>query len=615
MNLEKTELLYKDVLIKTRDEVSLFLNNKLNNHDDKLKSLKNLIISGEINYKYAILLNGLLVQELKNIRNNKKEEAPIFIRNLSESEADFLLSKFEERLNQTPAEAGSFFFNYFKDEMHKKFFNFNGDTLSEDSLLTIKEIGIKTPNFDSLIENYIKNYSQILVDESARLTWNESDLLSYVEHVETIVYSQNGVDTILADKIYEAVDLLSFNVLEKQHIGLLNKEKKEALLKNIRDYLQELVNVNSSELTKVIKVARERIISKVNELFERANKEIFPSIIKERMDKLNFENNLEVQKLTEMINDLEEERDQIMSVLYFEKLDTLKNHLENKIELMEITTYAQENDAYNILFIKSDSEMAEFMGERNKYSIIIKKQLSTEDGSYFHILNKIKSLKSEFSDSKEELLLYFYQSIELFASELKESLLGLLDYNFEQFMAGDFQEFGVRHAKRIADLDQVFKTNSLIFINNFKEKINQIKAIELLDEIKKTRKLVFIQDDDLNDFLEHLDSLVLSKISLNDSERQFFLQNKELIKSNLRYETDSEEARLSFNIISAVFTASVGIIGVSTGGLALAVAVGIAGASPSLWERFSRDKDFYENKYKIFLEEYLNKMKSGFIIE
>ena len=176
-------------------------------------------------------------------------------------------------------------------------------------------------------------------------------------------------------------------------------------------------------------------------------------------------------------------------------------------------------------------------------------------------------------------------------------------------------EFGIRHSQRIADLDQVFKTNSLIFINNFKEKINQIKANDLLSEIKKTRELVFIQDNHLSDFLEHLDSLVLAKISLNDGEKKFFLQNKELIKSNLRYETDSEESRLSFNIISAVFTASVGIISVSTGGLALAVAVGIAGASPSLWEKISRDKDFYENKYLIFLEEYLNKMKSGFIIE
>ena len=228
MHLNTSEL-FKDNLVKTRDEISDILNNKLNIHSEKLQSLKNLIISGEINYKYALELNQHLVKELTKIRNNNQKDAPFNLRPLTKAEATQIQDNLNKIIDDCPNEAPSFFFDNFKKTIKRKFFNFENETKDSSGLieLTNKE-ETASPNFEDLIDDYIINYTKLL-NKQKDIAWNPSYLNKYVQYVEFIVYSQSGNDSILADKIYEAVEILSFNVLQKEHGGYLNSEKKQVL--------------------------------------------------------------------------------------------------------------------------------------------------------------------------------------------------------------------------------------------------------------------------------------------------------------------------------------------------------------------------------------------------
>lgn len=614
MNLNNSEL-FKDNLIKTRDEISDILNNKLNIHSEKLQSLKKLIISGEINYKYAIELNQLLVKELTKIRNNNQKDAPFNIRPLTRYEAEQIQEKLNKIIDDCPNEAPSFFFDNFKKTIQRKFFNFEEDNLDSSCLIEItnKEETI-SPNFEELIDDYIINYTKLL-NKQKDISWNPSYLNQYVQYVEFIVYSQSGNDSILADKIYEAVEILAFNVLQKEHGGYLNSEKKQVLKNEITYFLNELVDGNLRGVESVLSAAKTRIIEKVNELFERANKEVFPSIIKEKMDKIRNKDEKQINMLIDTIDSLEEERDMILGALYQQNLDSFKRYLGTSIEELENVDFIKCEEVYNSHFSRPNSYLNDFMTERNEYSVIIEKQLSQSEGSYFAVLNDIKSLRLNMEESKQRLLIYFYQSIELFASELKETVMGVLDYSFFEFIGKEYLIVAKEYQKRIAHLDHLQKTNMLIFLNNFKAKFKDVSIPLMIEQIKKDKGFKFISNEEVNDFLEYVDELILSQItsSLSSEDINYFKNNKAKIQNSLKYEQDRDDARLTFNILSAVFTGAAGIIAASTGGLSLAITLGIAGATPSIWEKFSRNTAFYEEKYKEFLSMYLDKIENQII--
>jgi hypothetical protein len=616
MHLNTSEL-FKDNLVKTRDEISDILNNKLNIHSEKLQSLKNLIISGEINYKYALELNQHLVKELTKIRNNNQKDAPFNLRPLTKAEAAQIQDNLNKIIDDCPNEAPSFFFDNFKKTIQRKFFNFENDTRDSSGLIEItNKEETASPNFEDLIDDYIINYTKLL-NKQKDIAWNPSYLNKYVQYVEFIVYAQSGNDSILADKIYEAVEILSFNVLQKEHGGYLNSEKKQVLKNEITYFLNELVDGNLRGVESVLSAAKTRIIEKVNELFERANKEVFPSIIKEKMDKIRNKDEKQINILIDTIDSLEEERDLILGVLYQQNLDSFKRYLGGNIEALSDVDFIKCEEIYNSHFSRPNSHLNEFMNERNEYSVIIEKQLSQSEGSYFAILNEIKSLKLNVEDSKQRLLLYFYQSIELFASELKETVIGVLDYSFFEFLGKEYLTVAKEYQKRIAQLDHLQKTNMLIFLNNFKAKFKDVSVNIIIEQIKKDKGFKFIPNDELSDFLEYVDELILAQISVNLSAEDisYFKNNKSKIQNSLKYDQDKEDARLTFNILSAVFTGAAGIIASSTGGLAIALGLGIAGVSPSIWEKLSRNTSFYEEKYKEFISIYLDKIENQIIAD
>lgn len=425
-NQDAFVLKYNQDVKKCALSLSIEMSQGETQYKEKIKDLKDLVISGKTSSNVVDQINEQIMSQIKFL-TDEHSKLNIVIKGLPQgSIADLgnsIITKIEESLKK---EVNPLYFSeiiqIFKSEVEESLLSI----FIKNNLITV-DCDYKDQSLTpELVNEYIEKYISLKITP-----FSKKSIISYYNYLESkISYKDQNEDfkTLIIDKIKEAltedISVLSTNLYQSN-----SKETLIIQIKNLIETLKDFENTDSEFYKFQVQIMKNNIKNQINTLVSQANKEVLPNLLEQKIHEIREKNRSIVNEISQCLYELEKQRDDLFSILEEKKLD----YYENFITLKNVSN--RDEAVAEILRISSlnpPSVMNDFIEKRNELSVIIRDQLDENvNDSYVNLKKRIKDLdkKNHNKDEISFIIGYFITSVDLLSDELTNSILGDLSLN------------------------------------------------------------------------------------------------------------------------------------------------------------------------------------------
>lgn len=411
----------KKPLRQMAKEITKVINEGSYKNEDRLGVLNTLISTGKTSSEQVELLNQILIEDLSELIEFSKIKVILVDNSLEIEElADSLVSHYKNIDKEFLSDSD-------EDQALKAKFLEVIKLGLEKILLSKNSVKISTEeNKDfprGIVFEYISNY----FNNSRKFT--EDSLIKYLNYLEAQInteeeelYLEDTIKDLIKNKINQFLLEIEENLVSKEDFKRCGfMLKKEFLWTSARDY------------ERPIKKFKDEVQRKTFDIAVSANKEVFPSLLEEKIEEASENYEELFISLTKILKDLESERRELMETISHQSLDDFYGYAETQNSIDTVNNYESAVKAHSLLGIDGGGVLKGFLAKRNNLAPVIKNQIQGKK-SYKAVKDEIDQLKLEELFNKESgktVIIYFINAVSLFFDELESTVLGDLDITFD----------------------------------------------------------------------------------------------------------------------------------------------------------------------------------------